>query len=89
MALANLLVFGIGKCVTDLIAGWMSDCGPGGRKGVVLIGAGLTAAGCLCIYLAVPGDISNDELDALSAAYPPPSNPRLASGRRCCGVRLR
>jgi MFS family permease len=62
MALADLLVFGIGKCLTDLVAGWMTDGAPGGRKTVLLIGGCLTCAGCLCIYFAVPGDVSAADL---------------------------
>jgi MFS family permease len=68
MTFAELLVFGVGKCLTDLIAGWMTDCAPGGRKTVVLIGGSLTMLGCLSIYLAVPGGVSREQLDALEAA---------------------
>jgi MFS family permease len=65
MSLAELFFFGIGKCLTNLIAGWMADSAAGGRKTVLLIGATLTMLGCLCIYFAVPGDITNEHLDAL------------------------
>jgi MFS family permease len=62
MTLPQLLFFGIGKCLTDLVAGWMTDHPRGGRKVVVLCGGALTALGCLCIYLAVPGDLTALEL---------------------------
>jgi MFS family permease len=64
MSLVQLFFFGVGKCLTDLLAGWMTDHPRGGRKVVVLLGGTLTALGCLCIYLAVPGDISEAELTA-------------------------
>src|SRR5438874_693394 len=63
MSLVQLLSFGIGKCLTDLIAGWMSDKMRGGRKAVVLLGGTLTALGCLCIYLAIPGDLTAAQLE--------------------------
>ncbi len=69
MTVADLLVFGIGKCLTDLVAGWMTDGAPGGRKTVVLIGGSLTCAGCLCIYFAIPGDVP--ALDGQVSALPP------------------
>ncbi len=68
MALADLLVFGIGKCLTDLVAGWMTDGAPGGRKTVLLIGGSLTCAGCLCIWFAIPGDVSQADLKRSVAA---------------------
>jgi MFS family permease len=67
MALAELFFFGIGKCLTNLVAGWMADCTPGGRKTVLLVGGCLTLLGCLCIYFAVPGGVSGEQLDALGA----------------------
>jgi MFS family permease len=68
MSLVELFVFGVGKCMSNLVAGWMADAAPGGRKGVVLIGASLITLGCLSIYCAVPGDIPLDRLEQLIAA---------------------
>jgi MFS family permease len=65
MALAELFFFGIGKCLTNLIAGWMADCTPGGRKTVLVIGGSLTLLGCLSIWVAVPGGVSSEQLDLL------------------------
>jgi MFS family permease len=64
MSLVQLFFFGVGKCLTDLIAGWMTDRLRGGRKTVVLLGGTLTALGCLCIYFAIPGDLGAAELEA-------------------------
>jgi MFS family permease len=72
MTLADLLVFGVGKCLTDLLAGWMTDGAPGGRKTVLLIGGCLTCAGCLCIYFAVPGDVYVAQLKLAEDAQAPP-----------------
>jgi MFS family permease len=69
MTVADLVVFGIGKCLTDLVAGWMTDGAPGGRKTVVLIGGCLTCAGCLCIYFAIPGDVP--DLAGQASGLPP------------------
>jgi MFS family permease len=68
MTVAELFVFGTGKCLTDLISGWMSDCTPGGRKTVLLFGGTLTMLGCASIYLAVPGGVSSRQLDDLVRA---------------------
>jgi MFS family permease len=67
MSLAQLFFFGTGKCLTNLVAGWMADYTRGGRKGVLLIGGTLTLLGCLCVYFAVPGDVGRDEVEALAA----------------------
>jgi MFS family permease len=68
--LAELLFFGIGKCITNLVAGWMSDAAPGGRKGVLLIGGSLTCAGCLTIWLAIPQGVRADVLDKMADTPP-------------------
>jgi MFS family permease len=70
-ALADLLFFGIGKCMTDLVAGWMTDAAPGGRKGVLLIGGSLTCAGCVAIWLAVPGGVDTAKLELLAKSRRP------------------
>jgi MFS family permease len=64
MSLVQGLFFGVGKCLTDLLAGWMTDRLRGGRKTVILLGGALTAVGCLCIYFAIPGDLSPADLQA-------------------------
>jgi MFS family permease len=68
MSLAELLFFGVGKCLTNLVAGWMADHTRGGRKSVLLIGGTLTLLGCLSIYFAVPGGVSQEQLDRLANA---------------------
>jgi MFS family permease len=70
-ALADLLFFGIGKCLTDLLAGWMTDAFRGGRKTVLLIGGSLTCAGCVCIWLAIPAGVEAGALAKMADAPRP------------------
>lgn len=75
---ADLFFFGLGKCLTDLLAGWMTDASRGGRKTVLLVGAALTALGCLCIGLAIPGGVPVTQLDELARTPRSPATTQWA-----------
>jgi len=65
LAMAELAIFGVGKCIADLLGGWLSDWLKGGRRAVILTGTILVLGGVLLIYFSIPGDVQAAALDQL------------------------